>query len=95
MPLVRDSNVSDLEKSIGARFIMVDVEDRAKKVICRVTYEALQDRATLDGYVDDWMRAWREHRKTIERIASLNYDRGQFNANGEVVVDTGQLTPVD
>jgi hypothetical protein len=43
------------------------------------------------------MRAWREHRKAIERIASIsiNYDRGQFNANGEVIVDTGQLTPVE
>jgi Protein of unknown function (DUF1488) len=95
MPLVRASNVSDLEKSVGARFVMVDVNNRAKKVVCHVTYDALQDRATFDGYVDDWMRAWREHRKTIEKIASFNYDRGQFNANGEVIVDTGQLTPVD
>jgi hypothetical protein len=41
------------------------------------------------------MCAWREHRDTIEALASANYDQRRFNANGEVLVDTDELTPID
>jgi hypothetical protein len=94
MPLVRASKVSDAEKFVGVRFIMADATDQAKRVVCLVTYEALQNRATIEGYGDDWVRAWREHRKMIEGLASLNYDRGRYNLKGEVIVDRDQLTPI-
>jgi hypothetical protein len=92
MPLVRASKVSDVEKFVGVRFIMADAADKGRRVVCLVTYEALQNRAKFDGYGDDWMRAWREHRKKIEGLASLNYDHGRHNFKGEVIVDTDQLT---
>jgi hypothetical protein len=60
-----------------------------------VTYAALQDRAAFDGHDDDWMRAWREHRDTIEALASASYDESKFNAHGEVLVDTDELTRID
>jgi hypothetical protein len=92
MPLVRASKVSDVEKFVGVRFIIADAADKGRRVVCLVTYEALQNRAKFDGYGDDWMRAWREHRKKIEGLASLNYDHGRHNFKGEVIVDTDQLT---
>jgi uncharacterized protein DUF1488 len=94
MPLVRASNVFNAEKFVGVRFIMADAAEKAKRVICLVTYEALQNRAAFDGYGDDWMGAWREHRKMIEGLASLNYDRGRYSFKGEVVVDRDQLMPI-
>lgn len=36
-----------------------------------------------------------ENRGTIEGLASANIDRGRFNAHGEVLVDTDELTPID
>jgi hypothetical protein len=55
---------------------------------------ALQDRAVFDGHGEHWMRTWHEHRDTIEALASDNYDRGDLNALGEVIVDTDELTPI-
>jgi hypothetical protein len=52
------------------------------------------DRATFDGNGDDWMRAWLEHRGVIEAIASVHYDDRKFNENGEVVIDTEDLTRI-
>jgi len=85
MPLIRASEDCDPENLVGVRFPMLDDSDRTKRVICLVTYAALHDRATLDGNSDDWMRAWLEHRGVIEAIASVHYDDGKFNENGEVV----------
>jgi len=95
MPLVHFSDLHEVEDLVGVRFLMRDASDTAKKVTCLVTYAALQDRACFDGHDDDWMRAWREHRGTIEALASAGYDRRKFDAHGEVVVDTDELTPLD
>lgn len=73
---------------------MVDAADPTNRVICLVTYAALQDRATFDGNGDDWMRAWLEHREAIEALASYNYDHGIISESGEVVVETEDLTPI-
>jgi hypothetical protein len=40
------------------------------------------------------MRAWLEHRGVIEALASVHYDDCKFNENGEVVIETGDLTPI-
>jgi hypothetical protein len=74
---------------------MNDESDPIKRVTCLVTYAALQNRAAFDGRGDHWMLAWHDHRSTIEALASVNYDQRKLNAHGEVVVDTGELTPLD
>jgi hypothetical protein len=94
MPLMHASEDCDPENLVGVRFPMLDDSDRTKRVICLVTYAALQDRATLDGNGEDWIRAWLEHRSEIEALASVNYDDGKFNENGEVVIETEDLTPL-
>jgi Protein of unknown function (DUF1488) len=95
MPLLHFSDVHEVENSVGVRFLMQDAREPAKKVTCVVTIAALEDRASFDGHDDDWMWAWREHRGTIEALASANYDQRRFNAHGEVLVDTDELTPID
>ena len=95
MPLVHFSDLHEVENLVGVRFLMQDATVSARKVTCLVTYAALQDRATFDGHEDDWMRAWQEHRGTIEALASANHDRRKFNTHGEVLVDTDELTPID
>jgi Protein of unknown function (DUF1488) len=92
MPLVRCSDPYEVKRLVGVRFVMKDV-DSSKRVTCHVTYAALQDRATFDGHGEHWVRAWRQHEDTIEALASANYDRGKFSAEGEVLVDTDELTP--
>jgi Protein of unknown function (DUF1488) len=71
---------------------MQDASVSTKRVTCLVTYEALQDHAAFDGHGKHWMRAWHEHRSTIEAVASANYDRGKLSSEGEVIVDTDELT---
>jgi Protein of unknown function (DUF1488) len=93
MPLEHESDLVDLELLVGGRFAMLDTSDKTKRVQCFVTYEALRNRAAFDGNGQDWMRAWREHRSTIEALASANYDNGKFDGDGRVLVDTKDLTP--
>ena len=95
MPLVHVSDLHEVENLVGVRFLMQDASDAAKRVTCLVSYAALQDRASFDGHDENWMQAWREHRDTIEALASANYDLGKRNARGEVLVDTEELTPID
>jgi hypothetical protein len=95
MPLTRFPDVHEVENLVGVRFLMQDVFDPAKKVTCLVTIAAMEDRASFEGHDDDRMRAWREHRGTIEALASANYDQQRFNARGEVLVDEDELTPID
>jgi hypothetical protein len=78
MPLVHYSDVHEVERFVGVRFIMKDATDSAKRVTCLVTYAALQDRAALDGHAKHWMSPWREHQSTIEALASDNYDKGKL-----------------
>jgi hypothetical protein len=95
MPLVCCSDPYEVKRSVGVRFIMQDASDLSKRVTCLVTHAALQDRATFDGHGTHWMRAWNEHQSTIEALASANYDRGKLGAEGEVLVDTDDLTLID
>jgi Protein of unknown function (DUF1488) len=95
MPLVHCSDPYEVKRSVGVRFIMQDASDLSKRVMCLVTHAALRDRATLDGHGKHWMRAWNDHHSTIEALASANYDRDKLGAEGEVLVDTDDLTPID
>jgi hypothetical protein len=94
MPLVRCSEPYEVKRLVGVRFIMRDVNS-SKRVTCLVTCTALQDRAMSDGHAERWVRAWQQHQDTIEALASDNYDQGKFSAEGEVLVDTDELTPID
>lgn len=93
MPLSRLSELCDPENMIGVAFDMVD-EALGKRVVCRVTFEALYDRASMDGDGQHWLRAWENHMGTIETLASANYDAGKAPVNGVLLVDTEELTPL-
>jgi hypothetical protein len=95
MPLIHCSDPYEVKRLVGVRFVMKDASDSSKRVTCLVTHAALQDRATFDGHGKHWMRAWCEHQCTVEALASANYDRGKLGAEGEVLVDTDDLTPID
>ncbi len=92
MPLRRESELCDPKNLVGVTFAMVD-DALGKQVTCRVTYEALCDRASKDGEGHNWLRAWKNHMGTIEALASANYDAGKVLINGQLLVDTLELTP--
>ncbi len=93
MPLRRESEACDPEHMVGVTFVMVD-DNLSKRVICRVTYEALCDRASMDGDDQNWIRAWQNHMGTIETLASANYDAGKPLVNDRLLIDTLELTPL-
>ena len=93
MPLEHDGDVCDPENLVGVRFAMLD-RRRGERVQCLVTYEALKDRAAFDGNGTDWLRAWSEHRGTIETLASAHYENGNEGTDGRIVVKTQDLTPL-
>ena len=81
------------EDHVGVTFIMVD-DASSNRVICRVTFEALCDRAAKDGDGKNWIRAWDNHMLAIEAQASANYDAGKAPVGGKLLVDTHELTPL-
>lgn len=93
MPLRRVDDICDLENLVGVTFAMID-EALNKRVTCRVTFEALCDRASFDGDDNNWMGAWKRHMGEIETYASANYDSGKPLVGGHVIVDTHVLTPL-
>jgi hypothetical protein len=66
--------IDDSNLLLGVRFAMFDHE---KQVICRVSYEALTDRAKADGINETTRETFMRHRDRIEQIASTNYDAGE------------------
>jgi hypothetical protein len=92
MTLRRESDQCHPENHVGVTFIMVD-DAGTNRVICRVTYKALCDRAAKDGNGTDWMRAWDNHMLAIERLAGANYAAGKPLVGGKLLVDTHELTP--
>ncbi len=94
MPLICESTVTEPEKFVGVTFAMID-EKTKERIICRVTYEALTDRAQADGLTDaEWLKAWEQHQKSIAVLASTNYDNGKPRIDDQVIVDTDELTPL-
>jgi len=71
--------------------ILFAMFDGPKRVICRVDWDALIDRAAVDGADEMDIRAtFHRHREAIQAIASQNYDAGQASP----IVTTYQLTPL-
>ena len=96
MPLRRESDFCHPEDQVGITFTMID-DAGTNRVICRVTYEALCDRAAQDGDRGgdgkNWTRAWDNHVLAIEALASANYDAGKPLMHGKLLVETQELTP--
>jgi hypothetical protein len=90
MPLQRaDDSYDASDRFSGVLFPMTDGKIR---VVYRVSYEALQDRASADGSgaTFDAVETFLKHRPRIEQIASEKYDAGV----AERVVTTAELTPL-
>jgi hypothetical protein len=92
MPLRRESDFCHPEDQVGVTFIMID-DAGTNRVICRVTYEALCDRAAQDGDGKNWNKAWDYHMLAIEALASAIYDACKPLVHGKLLVDTQELTP--
>ena len=89
MPLQRADDAYDSsDRFLGILFPMTDGKSR---IIYRVSYEALQDRASADGSgaTSDAVETFLKHRSRIEQIASEKYDA----RIAERVVTTAELTP--
>ncbi|MGP0085782.1 MAG: DUF1488 family protein [Steroidobacteraceae bacterium] len=84
-----DDSYDPSDRFSGVDFPMADGKSR---IIYRVSYEALQDRASADGTgaAFDAVETFLKHRGRIEQIASDKYDAG----NPERVVTTAELTPL-
>jgi hypothetical protein len=92
MSLRRESDLCDPENHVGVTFVMVEDVD-AHRIICRVTYDALCDRAAADGKGNDWQGAWNDHMVAIEALAKANYAAGKPLVGGRLLVESHELTP--
>lgn len=71
MPLTRVNDIDfTVEDLVAIHFVMIDEE--GKRVDCRVSWEALQDRDKSLREADTFLK----YRKEIERVASRLYDAG-------------------
>jgi hypothetical protein len=78
MPLTTDpSGAFVVEQFEGVKFAMFDEK---KRVLCRASWEGLQDRAAQD-HADqrDVGGTFKKYRTKIENVASEHYDRGEAN----------------
>jgi hypothetical protein len=85
-----DDDAYDLpDKFSGVLFPMTDGKSR---IVYKVTYAALQDRASADGSgaTFDPVETFLKYRRSIEQIASEKYDAGVTDR----VVTTAELTPL-
>jgi hypothetical protein len=78
MPLTPDPSGQFLvDGYVGVKFAMFDGK---KRVLCRASWEGLQDRAALDHTNQSDVRGTFERCRTkIEAVASDHYDRGEAN----------------
>ena len=89
MPLER-SKEEYLGPSLeGIRFQM---RDGAKEVLCRISMEALTDRALATGLSEAGV--FEAYRHKIEQVASAKYDRGQIDHSGGVYVTSEEFQPL-
>lgn len=92
MPLTREREVYSPNRFDAVCFWMRDSDDVERSVLCKVSYEALRDRASQER---DTNKTFEQHRDQIEAIASRKYDAGQF-ASGDgdqatIVISTEEL----
>jgi hypothetical protein len=78
--------IDDSDLLVGVRFAMFDGD---KRVVCRVSYEALTDRASIDRITETPHETFMRFRDRIEQIASSNYDQGEKSP----LVASHQLNP--
>jgi hypothetical protein len=90
MPLRRNDDICDLQNLVGVTIAMIDAKTQ-RRVLCRVTFEALCDRAQIDNRGNDWMWAWQTYMRAIENIASRNFDAGRMPVDGRIIVNTLDL----
>jgi hypothetical protein len=78
MPLTPDPSGEFLvDQFVGVRFAMFDDKTR---VLCRASWEGMQDRAALDRVDQNDVRGtFERHRSAIEKVASNHYDSGEAN----------------
>jgi hypothetical protein len=77
MPLWLDPSLEFIiDRFDGVRFAMLD---KAERVVCRVSLEALQERAARDGSDQtDLGGIFETYRSRIESVASRRYDQGEL-----------------
>jgi len=86
MPLRRADEAYDWNGDV----ILFPMTDGRTRIVCRVSREALEDRASADGRGDlmaDLMEVFLMHRNCIERIVSAKHDAG----DAERLVKTADL----
>jgi Protein of unknown function (DUF1488) len=89
MPLQRADDAYDPSDSFSG--VLFRMTDGRNIIVYRVSFEALQDRASADGggATPDAVETFLRHRTRIEQIASEKYDAGV----AERIVTTAELTP--
>jgi hypothetical protein len=90
MPLVRSQDDFKILQFERVDFWM---EAGEKRVLCKVGYMALSERAFHDGVYLRQGPAFTLYRDEVERIASEKYDRGQITKHGSVVIMDYDLVP--
>ena len=75
MPLQRADDAFDSSDRLSG--ILFPMTDGKSRIVYRVTYAALQDRASADhNSTFDAVEIFQRHRRKIEQIASEKYDAG-------------------
>jgi hypothetical protein len=88
MPLWRADNAYDWNGDV----VLFPMTDGNTRIVCRVSREALEDRALADGrgeLMADLPAVFLVHRERIEQIAGAKHDAG----DAEHLVKTADLNP--
>lgn len=76
----------------GLEGIRFQMRDGAKEVPCRISLEALTDRALATGLSKAGV--FETYRHEIEQVASAKYDREQIDYAGGIYVTSEEFPPV-
>ena len=95
MPLTRHREAYSANRLNAVVFWMQDETDTERTVLCKVSYEALRDRAAADGDGLSASETFERHRDRIEKIASDRYDVANLDAGdrdgAEIIVRSQEL----
>ena len=89
MPLIRDQELFEFERFDGVYFWM---RDHTGPILCKISHDALRERAARDGEDASLENTFVRHRARIESIAGDTYDNGPLTGD-VLLVHTEQLTP--
>ena len=90
MPLER--HIDDLTACDGIKFWMSDGE---RRVLCRVSHEALRDLADRVHFAGSDEKVFEAYRELVEQVASDAYDAGtSYDESGLVLVTSEALARV-